>query len=140
MQPSRANVGKVTIVHLRNANTFAIYAASIAYIIEISTFPIIVKALSIDLALSTDQALWLISGYKITLIIALFISGAAGDKIGKERVFTSGAFLFCTASILLLFARTGEQTIILRLFQGVGAGLFSPHFWRQTARAARSRR
>jgi len=78
MQPSRANVGKVTIVHLRNANTFAIFAASIAYIIEISTFPIIVKALSIDLALDTDQALWLISGYKTTLIIALFVSGAAG--------------------------------------------------------------
>jgi len=113
-------------VHLRNANTFAIYAASIAYIIEISTFPIIVKALSIDLALDTDQALWLISGYKITLIIALFVSGAAGDKIGKERVFTSGAFLFWTASVLLLFARTGEQMIILRLFQGAGAGLFSP--------------
>ena len=111
-------------MHLRNANTFAIYAASIAYIIEISTFPIIVKALSIDLALGTDQALWLISGYKITLIIALFVSGAAGDKIGKEHVFTSGAFLFCIASVLLLFARTGEQTIILRLFQGVGAGLF----------------
>lgn len=44
-------------MHLRNANTFAIFAASIAYIIEISTFPIIVKALSIDLALDTDQAL-----------------------------------------------------------------------------------
>lgn len=54
------------------------------------------------------------------------MSGAAGDEIGKERVFTSGAFLFCTASVLLLFARTGEQTIILRLFQGAGAGLFSP--------------
>ena len=100
--------------------------ASIAYVIEITTFPMILSGLSSTLALDDRAALWLVSAYKVALVGSLLVGGWLGDRWSREGVFAVGTGIFCVSALAVLFAQNGDQALVFRILQGVGAGLFSP--------------
>ncbi|MCF6444146.1 MFS transporter [Nereida sp. MMG025] len=113
-------------VRLSTLPAFGIIVVSIAYVIEITTFPLILGALTDTLHLTRSQGLWLASAYKIALVCSLLIGGPMGDRFGKERIFAVGTAFFSLSSLALLFVQNGETALVLRVLQGIGAGLFSP--------------
>ncbi|WP_329521057.1 DHA2 family efflux MFS transporter permease subunit [Spirillospora sp. NBC_01491] len=69
---------------------------------------------------------WVLDGYLLTLSALLLAGGAAGDRYGRRRVFTSGLVLFTVASLACGLAPTGNALITARLVQGVGAAALVP--------------
>ncbi|MEM8978773.1 MAG: MFS transporter [Pseudomonadota bacterium] len=115
-------------VRLRGLPAFGMVLVSTAYVVEISTFPLILPALaeSLNILVQSSQARMLVAFYKIALVISLLFGGWLGDRLGKEVIFTVGTAIFCLASFALLLSPNAEAALIARALQGFGAGLFSP--------------
>nr|WP_272874390.1 MFS transporter [Pseudaestuariivita rosea] len=100
--------------------------ASIAYVIEITTFPMILESMSQSLGFDDEFARLLIVAYSVALVTSVLVGGWLGDKFSRETVFAGGALLFGASAVAVLFAQSGEQALVFRIVQGIGAGLFSP--------------
>ena len=99
---------------------------SIAYVIEITTFPLILGGLSAEFDLSERSAHLLVSSYKLALVASIIVAGWVGDRLSREGVFAAGTLIFALSSIAMLLVSDSGSLIQLRIAQGVGAGLFSP--------------
>jgi len=99
---------------------------SIAYVIEITTFPLILGSLTADFDLSDEAAQSLVSSYKFALVASILLAGWLGDRISREGVFAVGTALFAISSSALIFVSEDQHLLQLRVVQGIGAGLFSP--------------
>lgn len=100
--------------------------ASMAYVIEIGAFPIILPQLAQAIGRAPDDALFLASIYNIALIIFVASSGVLSDRVSRELFFKLGFGIFLSASALMVFASSDGLLALCRIFQGIGAGLFSP--------------
>ncbi|NSX55899.1 MFS transporter [Parasulfitobacter algicola] len=126
MPRPRAKDERAIQVRLNGIPAYGIMLASIAYVIEITTFPMILNGMAASIGVDENTAPWLVSVYSVALVISVVIGGWLGDKLSREVVFAIGTSLFCGSAIAVLFAQTMDQALIFRIMQGVGAGLFSP--------------
>ena len=69
---------------------------------------------------------WVVSGYMLTLGLALIPAGRIGDRIGHHRMYVAGLTLFTLASLACGLAQSPGQLIAARVVQGLGAGAFFP--------------
>lgn len=81
--------------------------------------PTIAESLHADLEL----LLWVTQGYLIAITIGLLFLGRVTDIFGRVKIYNLGFAIFTVGSGLCIFAQTGEQLIIFRIVQGVGAGM-----------------
>jgi len=75
------------------------------------------------------SGLWvglIFSGFAISRIIVIPISGTLSDKIGRKIFIASGFLILTIASILYLFANNVYTLTAVRLLHGAGAGLITP--------------
>lgn len=94
--------------------------------IDGSVVSIALPAIGRDLQASFAGLQATITGYSLTLAALILLSGAAGDRLGRRRVFVSGVVWFTTASLLCAMAPTIELLIAARVLQGIGAALLTP--------------
>jgi EmrB/QacA subfamily drug resistance transporter len=73
-----------------------------------------------------SQLEWVVSGYMLTLGLALIPAGRIGARIGHHRMYVAGLTLFTLASLGCGLARDPGQLIAARVVQGLGAGAFFP--------------
>ena len=67
---------------------------------------------------------WVVDAYALALASLLLTAGAAGDIIGRRRMFLLGLIGFTLASVACALATSIEALLIARTIQGaVGAGL-----------------
>ncbi len=102
-----------------------ILASVIAYIDE-SVVNIALPAIAKDLAVSVAAIQWVVNAYTLCLSAFLLIGGAAGDQLGRRRVFIAGIAIFAVASLCCGFARNVSLLIGARAIQGIGAALLIP--------------
>ena len=76
-----------------------------------------------DLGFSQANLTWVVNAYLITFGSFLLVAGRLGDLIGRRKVFLAGVFLFTVASVGSGFATRGDQLIIGRFLQGLGASM-----------------
>ena len=69
--------------------------------------------------LSTAQ--WVITGYLITVMIGLLITGRLADILGRKRVFIQGFILFTAGSLFCGAAPDCRWLIVARIIQAIGA-------------------
>ena len=103
----------------------AILASAIAYIDE-SVVNVALPAIAKDLATSVAVIQWVINAYTLCLAAFLLAGGAAGDQIGRRRVFVVGISIFAIASVWCGLSPDVTQLIISRALQGIGAALLIP--------------
>jgi sugar phosphate permease len=103
----------------------AILASAIAYIDE-SVVNVALPAIGKDLAASVAVIQWVINAYTLCLAAFLLVGGAAGDQIGRRRVFVVGITIFGIASVWCGLSPNVTQLIIARALQGIGAALLIP--------------
>jgi EmrB/QacA subfamily drug resistance transporter len=103
----------------------AILASVIAYIDE-SVVNVALPAIAKGLATSLAVIQWVINAYTLCLAAFLLVGGAAGDQIGRRRVFVVGIAIFAIASVWCGLSPNVTQLIIARALQGVGAALLIP--------------
>jgi len=85
--------------------------------------PDIAKALSVR---SNSDLQWVVTGYTLTFGGFLLLGGKLADRIGRRRIFLSGAALFATASLVGGLAGNLGVLLAARAVQGTGGALMSP--------------
>jgi EmrB/QacA subfamily drug resistance transporter len=69
---------------------------------------------------------WVMNGYLLALASLILLGGAAGDRLGRRRVFMIGLCLFIVASVACALATSSFFLVAARFAQGVGAALLTP--------------
>src|SRR6267378_3084957 len=75
-----------------------ILASTIAYVDE-SVVNIALPVIGRDLAAAPATLQWVINAYTLCLAAFLLVGGAAGDRLGRRRIFIAGVALFGAASL-----------------------------------------
>ncbi len=67
--------------------------------------------------------LWVLVGYQLVVSAFLVNIGRLGDMFGRVRLYNMGFAVFTASSLLCSLSQTGDELLIFRLIQGVGAAL-----------------
>src|SRR5882724_11752575 len=102
-----------------------IMASTISYIDE-SVVNIALPTIEADLKTSAAVVQWLVNAYMVSLTALVLIGGAAGDQLGRRKIFIAGTALFAAASLWCGIAPNIAQLILARIVQGAGAALLIP--------------
>lgn len=98
----------------------------LVYAMDLTVLNLAVPHLSLDLAPSAAQLLWIIDIYGFMVAGTLMLMGTLGDRIGRRRLLLIGAAAFAAASILAAFARTAEELIAARAILGIAGATLAP--------------
>jgi EmrB/QacA subfamily drug resistance transporter len=102
-----------------------ILASTISFVDE-SVVNVALPAIGRDLSASPAALQWVINAYTLCLAAFLLVGGAAGDRLGRRRVFIAGVALFGFASLACGLSREIALLIAARAVQGAGAALLIP--------------
>lgn len=84
--------------------------------------------------LSTTQ--WVTTAYILSTAMVVPLTGWATDRFGGRRLWLTAVVLFTVASVACGLAWSAGSLIVLRIVQGLGAGLMAPVGTALVARAA----
>lgn len=85
-----------------------------------------IKTLTLDLGSTVSVIQWVITGYILTMGIAIPVSGWAVNRFGGKKVYIFSLSVFLAGSILCALAWNPGSLIAFRLVQGIGAGILIP--------------
>ena len=105
---------------------FATVLGSALAAVDATIVTIALPAIGKDLGATFGALQWTITGYSLTLASLVLLSGAAGDRFGRRRVFLIGVVWFTAASLLCAAAPTVLVLVAARVLQGVGGALLTP--------------
>lgn len=103
----------------------AILGSSMAFI-DGTVVMVALPQMRADLDASLASMQWAVNAYTVTLAAFLLLGGAAGDALGRRRVFVAGVALFGLASLVCAIAPTVAVLITARAVQGIGGALLVP--------------
>lgn len=86
-------------------------------------FPLIARSFHVSLS----GLAWTISTYTVAYVASTVLSGAAGDRHGRRRLFLWGVGAFGLASLVAALSHSFAVFLVARLIQGVGAGAVYPN-------------
>src|SRR6266850_901718 len=102
-----------------------IMASTMAYIDE-SVVNVALPTIEADLKTSAAVVQWLVNAYMLSLTALVLVGGAAGDQLGRRRVFITGTAIFAAASLWCGLSGNVASLILARAVQGAGAALLIP--------------
>jgi EmrB/QacA subfamily drug resistance transporter len=94
--------------------------------IDSSVLNVALPAIQSGLAAELASMQWVMNGYMLTLASLILLGGAAGDRLGRRRVFLIGLAGFAITSIACGLAPSAAWLIAGRLAQGATAALLVP--------------
>ena len=84
---------------------------------------IAMPTMSKDLAISMNEAEWIVSVYMITICCLLIFWGRISDTVGKVKIFKIGTLIFIMGSLFCGISSTLEMLLISRIIQATGASM-----------------
>src|SRR3981081_2547661 len=85
-----------------------------------------IPAIRTELHASAAQLQWVINIYTLVLASILMLSGPAGARWGRRRVFQIGLTIFATGSLLCSIAPNVHMLIGARFLQAIGGSMLNP--------------
>src|SRR5262245_52885951 len=104
----------------------AILGSGIAFL-EASVINVALPSIQGALAASVAELQGIATAYTVALAALTLVSGAAGDRFGKRRLFTWGATGLALASLVSGFATSPTQLLVGRSLQGLASALLVPN-------------
>lgn len=98
------------------------FALILLYPTAIDLYLVGLPQIAVDLAASEAQLHMAFSIYLSGMAMTMLFIGRLADRFGRKPVANVGAFIFAVASGLSSFVQTSESFLLMRFFQGVGAG------------------
>ena len=98
-------------------------------LIDVGIVNVALPSLQHDLAASSSDLQWVLSGYALSFGAVLIAAGRAGDILGQGGLFFIGMLVFTAASLGGALAPDPLTLNIARLVQGLGAGAMSPQVY-----------
>lgn len=103
----------------------AVAGSSLAFI-DSTALGVALPTIQRELSATPGEAQWMADGYLLLLGALVLTGGAAGDRIGRRRIFTVGVLLFVFASVLCALAPSARFLVGARMLQGLGSALLTP--------------
>jgi EmrB/QacA subfamily drug resistance transporter len=94
--------------------------------IDSSVVNVALPAIQSSLGAQLGAMQWVVNGYMLTLASLILLGGAAGDRLGRRRVFLIGLCAFIATSLACGLAPSAGWLIAGRLAQGAAAALLTP--------------
>jgi DHA2 family multidrug resistance protein-like MFS transporter len=73
-----------------------------------------------DLSASDAESIWIVTGYQLTVAVALLPMAALGESIGFRKVFSIGLVIFSAASLACAYSGSLPLLAASRIVQGIG--------------------
>ena len=100
--------------------------ASFMDLLDTTIVNVALPAIQEELGASSEQLVWIVSGYVLSFAVLLILGGRLGDRYGRKTVFNIGVLGFTIASIGCAFAQTADGLVISRLVQGAFGAIMIP--------------
>jgi len=101
---------------------FAVTLASLVEGLDTSVVNVSVPEMMGSLGVSLDAIAWVSTGYILSNVIIIPLTGWLAAMFGRKRYFTGSLVLFTIASFLCGHAESLEWLVIWRIVQGIGGG------------------
>ena len=100
--------------------------AGFMILLDVSIVNVALPSIERELGVTAGAVQWVVSGYALTLGLALVPAGRLGDTLGRRRMFLVALAAFVVTSALTGAAPTIGLLIAARLVQGVAGGMLVP--------------
>jgi EmrB/QacA subfamily drug resistance transporter len=100
--------------------------AAFMILLDVSIVNVALPSIERGLAVSAGTVQWVVSGYALTLGLALVPAGRLGDILGRRRMFLIALAAFVVTSALTGAAPSIGLLIAARLLQGIAGGMVIP--------------
>src|SRR5260370_1290423 len=100
--------------------------AAFMEILDTTIVNVALRYIAGDLAVSNDDATWVLTSYLVSNGIVLTISGWLGDVLGRKRYFLICITMFTVFSLLCGTSTSLAELIVFRLAQGFFGGGMQP--------------
>ncbi len=99
---------------------------ALAPLLDSTMINVAIKTIAGDMKSTVAIIQWVITGYVLSMAIAIPISGWAINRFGGKRVYIFSLLIFLVGSVLSSLSWNIDSLITFRLLQGFGAGLMIP--------------
>ncbi|MGD1835213.1 MAG: MFS transporter [Nitrososphaeraceae archaeon] len=82
---------------------------------------IALPVIAAELQTSLTTMIWIVIGYSLVTASILLNFGRLSDIFGRVKLYTLGFVIFTIGSLLCSLSQTGEQLVLFRLVQAIGA-------------------
>ena len=89
--------------------------------IDLNIIFIALPTIASELSASLFTMVWVIIGYSLVTASILLNFGRLGDIFGRVKLYTLGFIIFTFGSGLCSLSQSGEQLVIFRIIQAIGA-------------------
>jgi MFS transporter, DHA2 family, multidrug resistance protein len=96
------------------------------YSMDLTVLNLAVPHLTMALAPTSTQLLWIVDIYGFLVAGLLVTMGTLGDRIGRRRLLLIGAVAFGVASLLAAFSTSAAMLIATRALLGMAAATLAP--------------
>ncbi|MDX6199555.1 MAG: hypothetical protein QOJ79_2706 [Actinomycetota bacterium] len=111
----------------KNLALVVVAISQLMVVLDATIVNVAIPSISKALHVSSEADLqWVVTAYTLTFGGFLLLGGKLADRIGRRRVFVTGAGLFAVASFLGGIAGGLGLLIAARALQGIGGALMSP--------------
>jgi len=101
--------------------------AAFMEILDTTIVNVALRYIAGDLAVSNDDATWVLTSYLVSNGIVLTISGWLGEVLGRKRYFLICIAMFTVSSLLCGTSTSLAELIVFRLAQGFFGGGLQPN-------------
>jgi MFS transporter, DHA2 family, multidrug resistance protein len=105
----------------------AVTLAAFMEILDTTIVNVALRYIAGDLAVSNDDATWVLTSYLVSNGIVLTISGWLGNVLGRKRYFLICIVMFTVCSLLCGTSTSLAELILFRLAQGFFGGGMQPN-------------
>lgn len=113
-------------IYSRKKLLFVLLLPLLMSLMQVGSVNTVLNTMQDALDATDAQLQWIISGYSLVIGITLVPSGRIGDIFGRSSTFIVGLAIFSLASFSIGFAADATTVNLLRIAQGIGAGILSP--------------
>ncbi len=107
--------------HHRHLAVFTILLGITLAVFDSTAVTLSLPAMTRDLRVDADQAIWIINGFQLAALVALLPLANWGERITYRRIYLAGTLLWGGASVVACLADTLPLLIMARVLQGLGA-------------------
>ncbi|QOR48371.1 MFS transporter [Trueperella pecoris] len=124
--PRHIRVAGSDRIYDRNKLLIVLLVPLMMTLLQVSSVNNVLSAMGHALSASDAQLQWILSGYALAVGIVLVPAGRLGDLFGRSSAFVAGFVLFTLSSLLVGLASDATFLNLMRVLQGIGAGILSP--------------
>lgn len=101
---------------------FTVVSAALLQLIDTSIVNVALNDIMGNLGASFEDAGWIITGYAISNVIMITLSGWMSARFGRKYYFAASVIVFTVFSVLCGMSTNIWELVVFRILQGIGGG------------------